>query len=217
MSQQRWLAVAAAVLIVLLVGTSAYLIWHQRGGHRSTGPAPSPASGGWTAASTGGLGQITSLGAFQFISLGGPVLYVPPRAAPIPITWQTYQNDRDGYRLDSAVNWLTVNQPVAGHADWLVCPPGTDLQTPSPGPPPCVNFGWVSQFALPSATDSTVGERTAVTRDGVTGTLFTQTALGASITVVFPTHGGDLVLTADADTDAVMYAFQHMLASIQFQ
>jgi hypothetical protein len=79
-----------------------------------------------------------------------------------------------------------------------------------------VSYGWVGDYQPPPTSDSSVADMRKMTISGVSGYQFTQAALGANVTAYFPYHNGAFVLTANADSDAAMYAFKHMLTSLTF-
>lgn len=212
-SGARRALLAAVAVVIVLAAAGGGLTLYLRQQH-------SLRTGHWTALVRGVPGQsrpTPPAGAFQFTSLGGYVDYAPPRVAPIATSWTAYRNAQDGYTVDTASNWQASNTPLDGHAEWLLCPPGTDVSAQEPGPPPCVSYGWVAQHQMPDPADPSVGMEESITRDGVQGTLYTEAGMGASITAVFPHAGGFVYLTADGDADAAMYAFQHMLASLRFE
>jgi hypothetical protein len=156
-------------------------------------------------------------GAYGFTDPGGnPTLYYPPAKAPVAITWNTYQDTAHGFHLELPGNWTQIDQsPVQGGAR-MVCPPGADTRNDAPGAPECDTYGWVPAFTLPALTDPGVARISTITAGGVSGTLYTESALGTSITAVFPSAGGEVVITTFATSDALMYAFAHMLATLSF-
>lgn len=202
-----WIALAlAAVVVVSALGGSTYLyLRHQQ----------DLQTGHWISTDTNTSSAIPD-GSFGFKTLGGQVIYTPPSNPPVQVTWQRYSNVQDGYSMDSPSNWQEVNTPSQGHAQWQICPPDTDVNAQQPGPPPCVNYGWERHLAIPSASDPAAETNRLVMVDGIAGSVYTEAGMGASISAIFPLKSGDVYLTADADSDAAMYAFTHMLGSIHF-
>lgn len=206
------LLIAAAALVLLAVaggGTLFYLRYQQnaRTGH-------------WIAVATAAPGRPTPTvppGAYAFTDPGGnPVIYYPPAQAPVAVTWQTYRDTRHGYHLELPGNWTQFDQSPTLPGARMVCPPGADTQDNEPGAPECVTYGWVSSFTLPAASDPGISGMTSITAGRVSGTLYTESALGTIVTAVFPSAGGDMVITTFGNSDALMYAFVHMLATLSF-
>lgn len=212
-SRVRRVMLLSLVAIFLLGGAGAGVLFylrHQQDSH----------IGHWAVFARPAPGQPTPTvpsGAVVFKNVGGtPVLYFPPAEPPVPVTWQSYQDPQHGYRLELPGNWTQLDQSPTLSGARMVCPPGADTQDDAPGAPACVSYGWVPAFALPSASDPTVADLQSLTAGSVRGTLYTESALGTIITAVFPTEGGDVVITTFGNSDALMYAFQHMLASLTF-
>lgn len=156
-------------------------------------------------------------GSFLFTGINGNVVYTPPVDAPDSITWKTDHNTQDGYRIAIPANWVG-GLAASGAPEGLriYCPPGTSSDPAGPGLPPCVSYGWLPDYQPPLASDSSVADVRTLTISGVNGHQFTQAALGAGVTAYFPDNNGTFVLTANADSDAAMYAYQHMLSSLTF-
>lgn len=156
-------------------------------------------------------------GAYGFKDLGGNlIVYYPPTDAPVPVTWQTYRDAQHGYHLEIPGNWTQMTQSPTLSGARMVCPPGADTQLDGPGAPACVNYGWVPTFTLPSPTDPTVTGLRTISAGAVSGYLFSESTIGSVVTAVFPKEGGDVVISAFANSDALLYAFQHMVATLTF-
>lgn len=208
----RTLLIAAAALVLLAAaGGGAFLYVRSQQDARI---------GHWQAVATAAPGQPTPTvppGAYAFTDPGGnPVIYYPPSQAPVAVTWQTYHDALHGFHLDLPGNWTQLDQSPALAGARMVCPPGADTQQDQPGAPECVTYGWVSSFTLPAASDPGISGVTSITAGRVSGTLYTESALGTIVTAVFPSAGGDVVITTFGNSDALMYAFVHMLATLSF-
>jgi hypothetical protein len=203
------LAVIAAVGLLAGAAGGGYLYQANQNDLRS---------GHWVVASPPAAGRPEPTpppGAFVFKDPGGtPIFYFPPQEPPVSITWQPYHDSSGGFTLQIPGNWASVSPSPALSGGHMVCPPGADRQADAPGAPSCVSFGWVATYAQPPATDPTVADRRNLTVDGVPGYLYTQSALGTVITVVFPASNHTFVMTTFGTSDALMFAFQHMLATL---
>ncbi len=147
---------------------------------------------------------------------GGYVVYHLPATPPAPITWNTYNDQQDGYALDVPSNWEQVETAVGGHPGFAYYPPGTDLNENVPGGAKGIGFRWTTAYQPPSSTDPSITEMQSITINGITGELYTQSSLGNSIIASFPLHGGNFVISVDADSDLLIYVFHHMLESLKF-
>jgi hypothetical protein len=147
---------------------------------------------------------------------GGFVLYQMPATPPASFTWATYRNPQDGYVIDYPSNWMRVETFSNGHTVFAFYPPGTDPNENVPGGPQGVSFRWSETYQPVVQTDTTITDIKPVTIDGVTGQLYTQRSLGATIIVTFPLKGQGFIFITDATSDILIYVFQHMLASLKF-
>ena len=71
----------------------------------------------------------------------------------------------------------------------------------------------MASYAPPTA-DTSMSSLAQVPVHGGTATVFTRSALGALVIAYVPDRSGDFILIADADSDAAMYVFQHMLTTL---
>ncbi len=126
---------------------------------------------------------------------------------------QTSQSSQWAHLPPSKPGQPTPTPPAGGLAFY---PQGTNLNENEPGGPKGIGFRWIKTPQIPLPSDPSITDINSVTIDGITGQLYTQTSLGASITVIFPYKGGSFIMTADADSDVLIYAFQHMLESLKF-
>jgi hypothetical protein len=144
------------------------------------------------------------------------VVYHVPATPSATIIWMTYRNQQDGYAIDYPSNWTQIQNPSNGHTGMAFYPPGTNLNENVPGGPKGIGFRWIETSQTPVPTDPTITNIKPITINGITGQLYTQGSLGAAIIVTFPYKGGSFILTTDADSDVLIYAFQHMLESLKF-
>jgi hypothetical protein len=204
-----WLGIAAAAVLVV-AGVTAFGIYRQQQDLRT---------GHWVVAATPAPGQPAPTpppGAFAFKDPGGnPIFYFPPQQAPVAITWRTSHDAQHAFSVDLPANWTQLDQsPVLPYAH-MVCPPGADTQADMPGAPACITYGWVASFTTPSSTDPTVSSPRPVVAHGVTGYVYTESAMGTTITAVFPASGGgQVILTTFGNDDTLLYAFAHMLSTL---
>lgn len=155
-------------------------------------------------------------GSYIFASINGATVYQPPVRAPVPTTWRSAQDTTAGYSLDVPANWTspaTVPSTFALPGGATFCPPNTSLDTAQPGLPPCVSYGNITYYAPPT-TDTSMSPISQVNVHGGMASVFTRSALGALVVAYIHDRSGDFVLIANADSDAAMYAFQHMLTSL---
>lgn len=155
-------------------------------------------------------------GSYVFVSIDGATVYRPPTHAPIPTTWRKAQDTGAGYSLDVPSNWMSpasAPSTLALPGGATFCPPNTSLDTQQPGLPPCVSYGNMASYAPPTS-DTSMSPLAQVPLRGGTATVFTRSALGALVIAYVPDRSGDFVLIANADSDAAMYAFQHMLTTL---
>lgn len=214
-NMRRALLIGAAVLVLLAgAGSGAFFFL------RPPRTQQDARAGRWVSIATAAPGQPAPTvppGAYAFTDPGGNlVIYYPPSQAPVAVTWQTYHDAQHGYQLDLPGNWTQRDQSPALAGARMVCPPGADTQQDEPGAPECVTYGWVASFTLPAPSDPGVADLHAISAGGVSGTLYTESSLGTIITAVFPSGGGDVVITTFGNSDALMYAFAHMLATLAF-
>src|SRR6266566_7981137 len=208
----RFLVALLIVCIVLAINTGIwiYLVnrsqtsqssqWAHLPPSKPGQPTPTPPAGGYL---------------FKDSS-GGYVVYHVPTNPPTSITWMTDRNQQDGYAIDYPSNWIQVKDTPNEHLGMAFYPQGTNLNENEPGGPKGIGFRWIKTPQIPLPSDPSITDINSVTIDGITGQLYTQTSLGASITVIFPYKGGSFIMTADADSDVLIYAFQHMLESLKF-
>ena len=204
------LLIVVCVALVTSIGIGTYLINHSQSSPNTQ----------WVRLPPSTPGQPTPTappGGYLFKdAAGGFVVYHVPITPPSPITWMTYRNQQDGYTIDYPSNWVEVKSPSNGHDGFVFYPPGTDPHENVPSGPKGIGLGWTDTH-MPVPTDPTVADSKSITIDGVHGQLYTQAGLGATITVIFPYKGGSFTLIADANSDTLIYVFQHMLDSLRFR
>ncbi len=208
---RRFLGLTAIICIILAtsVGTWIYLVNRSQNASSNQWihlPSSKPGQPAPTAPPNGYLFRDAS---------GGFVVHNLPEKPPTTITWMTYRNQQDGYAIDYPSNWIQIKNSSNGHDGQALYPPGTNLNENVPGGPKGIGFRWV-ETQIPVPTDQATANLKPITINGVTGQIYTQAALGATIGVIFPYKGGSFILTADADSDTLIYVFQHMLDSLKF-
>jgi hypothetical protein len=211
--RSRYVLVSLLIVGIVLVASAGiwiYLINHSQ----------NPPTGQWVHLPPLKPGQPTPTapaGSYLFKdTTGGFVFYRFPATPPAILTWATYRNQQDGYVIDYPSNWMRVESSSNGHTVLAFYPPGTNLKENVPGGPQGISLRWVETYQPVVSKDTTITDIKPITIDKISGQLYTQAALGAAIIVTFPLKGGGFVMTADATSDILMYAFQHMLASLKF-
>lgn len=209
--RNRFFALALVTVALLIVATAiggVFII--QRQARQRTGQ--------WRQVhlSSGQAVPTAPPGAYVFVSISEASIYRPPVRPPISTTWRPAQDASAGYSLDVPDNWTspaTMPSTFALPGGATFCPPNGSLDTTQPGLPPCVSYGNMPSFTPPT-TDASMSPISRVNVRGGTASVYTRSALGALVVAYVHDRTGDFVLIANADSDAAMYAFQHMLTSL---
>ena len=213
------LPMVAMMVVFVAIAAGVYVSSNGEPSSQTVAPQPtvSVSQERWVSLPDSAPGQPTpSLpeGAIAFPnSMGRLVAYLPSRI--VTASWQTYTNDQDGYSVDYPSDWIRVQGSEAGHETITVYPPDADLQQSVPGSSRGISAGVRVDYEPPAPGNPRIANLKSITIDGVSGQLYTVSALGRSIIVAFPLQKGTLVLEADADSDSMIDVFQHMLGSLK--
>jgi hypothetical protein len=218
MNRRLIIAISAIVLLlVLATGVGAWIYLAHRSSQSQAPQKRATLTGQWVHSGPGQPTPTPPAGGYLFKDpTGGYVVYFPPSIVPTNIAWTTFDDTQGGYSINYPSTWVRVDGSSDGFSGLALYPPGTKLDENVPGGPEGIGFGWSQTAQLSPPTDPTVTDTTAIMVDGVAGHLYTQGSLGAAIIATFTHNGGTFVITVDAASDVLIYAFQHMLSSLKF-
>lgn len=210
MKRHRVPLLAVAIVVIVIGGAAGALVLLRLHAPQSQWTRVSSSGHGYSAPTAPPSGYVFK------DATGAWVTYAPPSSTPPGFTWSSYTNQEDGLTVEYPASWIRVTTTSSQHSGLALYPPGTDLGANAPGGPSGVGLRWFAEYQPPAANDPTVADLHKITVDGREGTLYTQDSLGPSITVVVPDKGGEIVLTADASSNVLIYVFQHVLESMKF-
>ncbi len=212
----RFLVTLMIICILLLAGAGIWAYQATRSQNTKTSQSQDTQTGQWVHLPPGVTPTIPANGYLFKDPMGGLVLYHLPATPPSTITWAAYHNQQDGFTLDYPSNWMKIETPSNRHIGLALYPPGTNLNENVPGGPEGIGLRWATTYQPPAPADPTIIDIKYITLDGVKGQLYTRGSLGIAIIASFAYKGESFMLTTDAESDLLIYVFQHMLDSLKF-
>ncbi len=140
--------------------------------------------------------------------------YIVTNVNPASYVWETYINGTDGYSIEYPKNWTVLKLAQDGHEGVVIYPPTEDQGNKNAKR---IGFGWSAYYLLPTTASTNIYYQTPITISQTLGQLYT---LGGGegdkkgIAVLLPHHGGYVAIGGSAETDELVYAFQHMLSTL---